>query len=270
MVARVRAISLDVTGTLLVHAKSVSKSYVEVAHWAGLSNIETSSFSSSFKKSFKQNCEMYPCYGSGTLNSSKKWWELTARNALEDLGYGNIPPDVFNRFFRRIYQYYGSPAAYALLPDAMHFLDWARSKNYIVGITSNTPSRSMNTVLPMLGIHEQLSWFVCSEEVGHEKPSRQIFDATYMEATCLIPNLQRDEVLHVGDSLAADYCGARAAGFQALLLDRSANPRATAFQQWLPCLQYEGMSESDVAAHTVTSFHQVIEYITSTSNDISS
>jgi len=38
------------------------------------------------------------------------------------------------------------------------------------------------------------------------------------------------KVLHIGDNLATDYCGARAAGFQALLLDRSDDARVVAYQ----------------------------------------
>lgn len=38
------------------------------------------------------------------------------------------------------------------------------------------------------------------------------------------------QILHIGDNLAADFCGARRAGFQSLNLDRSGNSRVTVYQ----------------------------------------
>ena len=87
-----------------------------------------------------------------------------------------------------------------------------------MGITTNTPVRTVETVLPMLGLHEYFKWFVCCKDVGVEKPGKEIFDRTFSDAQFWHPELRRDEVLHIGDSLAADFCGARAAGFQALFL----------------------------------------------------
>ena len=101
--------------------------------------------------------------------------------------------------------------------DADSFLAAAKDK-YTMGITTNTPIRTVETVLPMLGLHEYFKWFVCCRDVGVEKPGREIFDRTFSEAQFWHPELRREEVLHIGDSLAADFCGARAAGFQALFL----------------------------------------------------
>ena len=42
------------------------------------------------------------------------------------------------------------------------------------------------------------------------------------------------QILHIGDNLAADFCGARRAGFQSLNLDRSGNSRVTVYQVTQP------------------------------------
>ena len=52
-------------------------------------------------------------------------------------------------------------------------------------------------------------------QVGVEKPGDGIFRRALELARFWEPSLQRDEVLHIGDSLEADFCGARAFGFQA-------------------------------------------------------
>jgi FMN phosphatase YigB (HAD superfamily) len=53
------------------------------------------------------------------------------------------------------------------------------------------------------------------QDVGVDKPDPAIFGRAFEQARFLQPDLQRHEVLHIGDSLAADFCGARAAGMQA-------------------------------------------------------
>ena len=103
-----------------------------------------------------------------------------------------------------------------MLPDAAVFLDKI-SDAYLLGICSNTPNRHSSSVLPMLNIHERFQFFASSQDVGREKPDSQIFAEAFRQAQFWLPDLERDEVLHVGDSLACDFCGARAFGFQALL-----------------------------------------------------
>ena len=71
-----------------------------------------------------------------------------------------------------------------------------------------------------------------------------------------MPDLEKDEMLHIGDSYACDYCGAKRFGFQALLLDRSDNPSVTAYQDWMEA-PYEGKSLEDVQENTITNLEQV-------------
>lgn len=66
-----------------------------------------------------------------------------------------------------------------------------------------------------------------SYDVGHEKPDGRIFDAaTQMLAETAASkdkglNVDDFDKLYVGDDLAKDYDGAKAAGWYAVLLDRS-------------------------------------------------
>ena len=62
---------------------------------------------------------------------------------------------------------------------------------------------------------------------------------------------------HIGDSYAADYCGAKRFGFQALLLDRSDNPSVVAYQDWLEAPDYEGKTVEEVQGNTITSLDVV-------------
>ena len=261
----VRVLSLDVTGSLLIHKYPIMQTYLEAAHWAQLSNPPNrNDLESAYKKSYKYHSLKYPCFGSNSGMPAREWWKRTAKMAFNDCGRYYSDSD-FDRYFRRVYQYYGTPDAYEILPDVVDFLTWASSvKNedgtnrFILGITSNTPTRTVDTVLPMMKLHDYFKWFLCCEDTGCEKPHKDMFDIVYKTALQVLPSLQSPhEILHIGDSIAADFCGSKANGFQSILLDRSDNPRVVVYQDWLNCVDYPGKTEEDLRKFTVKSLSDV-------------
>ena len=234
MLSKVRAISFDVTGTLLVHKYPIMDTYANAAVWARLANPPSSlELKPAFKDAYKQRLLESPYFGAKEGISNREWWKVTVKVALANTGrkYSEVEID---RFFRRVYSHYGSSDGYELLPDAVPILNWLKSqRKYSLGITTNSPVRTIETVLPMIGIHDYFQWSVCCQDIVAEKPEKLIFDEAFERAKFWTPDLKRDELLHIGDNMAADYCGARAAGFQALLLDRSGNPRVTVYQVML-------------------------------------
>ena len=366
-----------------------------------------------FTSAFRGRSIASPCFGGVEGISGRDWWKTTIRRVLDNAYAYNAATttnkksdgssssssssnyyteEEFQRYFRRIYQHFGSPAGYRVLEDAQLLLSSLEQRGHegpgtnqqqrdennnnnvlVLGITSNTPLRHMDSVLPMLNnFHDQFSWFTCSQEVGHEKPSPELFDHAYQQAKfwceeeqeksittttsadsvlvdemweenlaaskskkksklqedvdddvdddhgynyddcnifdddteCSIfeieyqqaqlfmddnhnttttdntkPStstrstskrtsssstssrrrpLQKNEVLHIGDSYTCDYCGAKAYGFQALFLDRSEHPSVMAYQDWLEAPEYPGKSLEDVQQHTITSLTEVL------------
>jgi REG-2-like HAD superfamily hydrolase len=270
--SKIRALSLDITGTLLTTREPVIKSYHDAALWSKLPEPPSQEeLKRGFKVAFRERCMESPCFGGVEGISGRDWWRTTvervlfhAKNDADNAdGQLSYTEEEFDRYFRRVYQHFGSPAGYMILDDAQHLLDSLQSntnQQLLLGVTSNTPTRHVESVLPMLNnLHNHFSWFTCSQDVRSEKPSVEIFDATYQSAKFWIPDLQKEEVLHIGDSYACDYCGAKRYGFQALLLDRSDNPNIKAYQDWVKGPEYEGKSEEDVRANTVKSLTEVAE-----------
>ena len=257
----VRAVSFDVTGTLLVHRDPIMDTYAACAIHAKLPNPPTAKeLKPAFQKAYKENLLKNPCFRNDQqLYSSRRWWVDTVKRALELTGRPTYPDRDFNRFFRSVYQHYGSLDGYEVLDDSQPFLTFlkAREERLVLGITTNTPVRTIETVLPMMGLHKSFSFFVCCQDVGAEKPEAAIFDEAFAQAQFELPGLQKHEVLHIGDSLAADFCGARAYGFQAIHLDRSGNSKVRVYQDWLVGPEYAGKCESDIAKHTVTNFAEL-------------
>ena len=256
----VRAISLDITGTLITHKGSIVQHYVDAAVWAQLDNPPSvDEMKPAFKEAYKERFLASPCFGGAEGISGRDWWRGTARRVMELCGRSYAEED-FDRWFRRVYQHFGSPNGYEVLPDAATFLNKIPD-SYLLGICSNTPNRHSASVLPMLGIHEQFKFFASSQDVGHEKPHKEIFEDAFRQAQFWLPDLKREEVLHVGDSLACDFCGAKAFGFQALLLDRSGNEKVTSYQDWVEATDYEGKSAADIENGTVQSLADVVALV---------
>ena len=60
----VRAISLDITGTLITHKGSVVQHYVDAAVWAKLDDPPSvDEMKPAFKAAYKERCIESPCFG---------------------------------------------------------------------------------------------------------------------------------------------------------------------------------------------------------------
>mmetsp|Transcript_18971 Transcript_18971/g.28127 ORF Transcript_18971/g.28127 Transcript_18971/m.28127 type:complete len:298 (-) Transcript_18971:254-1147(-) len=270
-VEKIRAISFDITGTLVTTREPVIKSYHDAMIWARLPDPPTQSdLKNAFKSAFRERCIESPCFGGVEGIPGRDWWKKTVRRVLEHSCGTEYNEDDFSRYFRRVYQHFGSPSGYMVLEDASSLLSKISSmklgsddaNGLLLGVTSNTPIRHMESVLPMLNsLHDHFSWFACSQEVGFEKPSHEIFEASFRQAKFWLPDLEKNEILHVGDSLACDYCGAKAFGFEALLLDRSRDPSVTAYQDWIDAPDYPGKSEEDIRQHTIYSLSEIVNML---------
>ena len=115
-------------------------------------------------KAYKDTLAVYPCYGHGEAMSSKQWWRIAVKAALDNTmsatatgggggvaggGGGAGTPHIhpcseadFERFFRRIYQHYGSPEGYSILSDVLPFLEYVVTLQYIY--IHHTPIQIIN------------------------------------------------------------------------------------------------------------------------------
>lgn len=260
--AAIRAISFDVTGTLLFHRLPIAQTYAEAAVWAQLRDPPTrQELTPAFKAAYKTACLQRPCFGHGESGGERGWWSYTVKLALENAGK-NVSEEEFERYFGRIYQFYGSPGSYQALPDVQATLDALNQRDFVLGITSNTPGRTTDTVLPMLNLHHSFKFFANAYEIGAEKPDPRIFQAALDRASFWCgQDLQPNNVLHVGDNLQCDFIGARSFGFQALHLDRSANPAVIPYNDWVEGGDYPGKSEDDIRRATITNLSEILAYI---------
>ncbi|WP_126971946.1 HAD family hydrolase [Gynurincola endophyticus] len=96
------------------------------------------------------------------------------------------------------------------------------SKGKTISVLSNTAfvnGAVLKTALRDYEFEKYFSFQLYSDETGLSKPGPGAFELLFQNVS-RIKNIYRNEILHVGDSIIADFNGARAAGFQSLLIKK--------------------------------------------------
>jgi putative hydrolase of the HAD superfamily len=116
---------------------------------------------------------------------------------------------------RRLCELESDPAEYLIYEDTLPALQRLKAAGLRIGIVSNHVWR-LPEVIDALGLGRYVDCVLTSARVGYRKPHPQIYRAA-IEAMVCSPGA----VLFVGDSVSHDIEGPRAAGMQAVLIDRA-------------------------------------------------
>ena len=146
-----------------------------------------------------------------------------------------------NACFAELFAHFGRSKAWRCEPDAESTMKELANRGYLLGLASNYDRRLRTVAADLLPM---LSHLVISSEVGWRKPAPEFF-----AALCGSVGLPPDQVLYVGDDLANDYEGARAAGLAVLLFDPAGKSdagvcRITRLGELLDLLSHASMEAS--------------------------
>ena len=125
----------------------------------------------------------------------------------------NAPSALFN-VAQELYEYYDSTDPYVVYPDFVEFAKHQKAKMIVI---SNYDKR-LPSLLERLDLAQFFEAVVTSEAAQSSKPHRDIFQWTLDK--CGLPDLEPNQVLHIGDDVSKDYLGARDMGWHALLIRR--------------------------------------------------
>ena len=106
-------------------------------------------------------------------------------------------------------------AHFRLLPDAREVVEYLAGK-YALTVVSNGFAEVQHYKLEKSGLLPYFRHVVLSEEVGALKPGARIFEVAMEMNRRELPNLEKEEVVMVGDSWGSDIEGARNAGIDAV------------------------------------------------------
>lgn len=238
----IKVISLDITGTIYQFSVPVHQLYAQCAVKAKLKMPPSAEeLRATFKKAFREYNHTHPYLGASRAFSSRDWWFSVVKRCFQltrecrDGSTSFYTDEELSRVFRLIYQHYGSAKAYHIFEDSVEFMKWTAGggigfdyskerqerRKYSLGVISNAATRTIESILPALELSDYIDWSICSYEVQSEKPEIRIFDEAYklanfwaVEKKLVTGQLRREQILHIGDNFALDYCGAKAAGFQ--------------------------------------------------------
>ena len=119
-------------------------------------------------------------------------------------------------------------AHFRLLPDAREVVAYLAEK-YALTVVSNGFAEVQHYKLEKSGLLPYFRHVVLSEEVGALKPGARIFEVAMEMNRRELPNLEKEEVVMVGDSWGSDIEGAMNAGIDAVWI--SPEPSAQALPE---------------------------------------
>ena len=155
--------------------------------------------------------------------TKREFDEILEHGGKADLGFWNI-------FYQRLFEaldLHDEPLRAQLIANTRLSANWDQvrpgtrdalqsiAQRYPIAVISNADGK-IAELLYRSGIGDCFRTITDSGIVGHEKPHPIIF-----ETALKTMNARPDTSLYVGDVYSVDYCGAIAAGMQALLFDAS-------------------------------------------------
>ncbi len=203
--AAISAVSFDVGGTLIEPWPSVGHVYARVAEQFGIRGVVPEQLNRQFAAAWKARRE---------FDYSREAWRELVNHSFAGLS----PEPPSSECFDAMYEAFATVDPWRVFEDVRPTLAAVRARGWKLAIVSNWDER-LRPLLRELGLVECFDVIVVSHEAGFTKPAREIFQCA---AAAL--NLPAETILHIGDSRAEDFDGARAAGMRSLLLDRKAVP----------------------------------------------
>lgn len=223
-----KAVLLDAGGTLLVERRPREAMYADAARAFGIP-IENEAMGLLMERTHR---DLHPSPTSAFRYSIPWFQEFIGRIFRDQLGLDDSRCLAVEE---RLFRLFADPAQFELVPGASELLDGLRAEGLRLGIVSNW-SPALGGLLEGLGLTPRVDRVWISAVEALEKPSAEIFLGA-VEALGATPA----EAVHLGDHPRNDFEGARAAGLQAVLLDRSGAhpglaPRVSslaAFLRWI-------------------------------------
>ncbi|MFQ5742434.1 MAG: HAD-IA family hydrolase [Acidobacteriota bacterium] len=216
--ARIRAVTFDATGTIFRLRRPVGTTYAEVARAHGAA-IGGDALQAAFEDLFPRMPPLtFPDASDRELiRRERQWWRELVREVTTRAGGENrsaLSEEAFDEIFEEIFEVYADSRGWSAYPETAAVLRSLSSAGLRVGLISNFDSR-VESVLAALDLDRWFHTVVHSSRAGVAKPDRAIFEQAVRDL-----GARAEQTLHVGDDMEDDWDGARAAGLQALLLDR--------------------------------------------------
>lgn len=192
----IKAILLDVGGTLIKVTPSVGHIYSQVAKRHGL-RVPTQKLNERFETAWKRR-------QSTPKNYTRQWW----RGVVYDV-FGPDSSPLGQRFFNDVYNSFLNASAWKVFPDVIPFLKAISSKKVPIYVASNWDYR-LPRILRNVGLHSYFSKLYVSCYLKTSKPDPAFFQKILSDL-----KLPASHVVHIGDEKQNDVIAPRCLGIRA-------------------------------------------------------
>ncbi|WP_413167320.1 HAD-IA family hydrolase [Capilliphycus salinus ALCB114379] len=232
-----QVIFLDAVGTLFGVRDSVGEVYAKLAYQFGVV-AEPHTLNKAFFQQFVNAPAMaFPGKQLEEIPLLEfQWWEIIAQNTFKQVELFEKFED-FSLFFKDLYAYFETDKPWFVYPDVQPTLKRWKNQGIELGVLSNFDSR-LYPVLEALNLAEYFTSVTISTQVGAAKPDPKIFTVAIEKYQC-----SPEKVIHIGDSFKADYQGAKAAGIQAILINRNEGGKTIPFEQESEFIECQSLEE---------------------------
>ncbi len=204
-----KVVSFDLTGTLLSLSPSLGDICVQTMRDLGLAEIPSAkSFNARRKEA--QNTVRRNGFSPTSEARSREYW----RAMLWEIFAGMVPTKLFPKAAEIIFRQIADATAWKILEGTRETLATAHFLGLRCVALSNGDARWRNA-LEKLKLAPMFGAVFLSAETGFAKPDVVAFDHL-----CRSLKIHKDELIHVGDSLANDVLPAHAFGAETIWLTR--------------------------------------------------
>jgi putative hydrolase of the HAD superfamily len=204
----------DAVGTLFRVRGSVGQIYSQVAADYGV-RVDPQALDRAFYQAFAR-APAGACpglTGSSLLAWERAWWQQVVQETFAQVGSLGVFSQ-FEAFFHQVFELFAGADPWELYPETLPVLQTLQQEGIRLGVISNFDSRLL-PLLRQLQLDPYFSSITLSTQVGYAKPDAPIF-----RSALAAQGILSEQAWHIGDSYSQDYLGAKAAGLNALWLDR--------------------------------------------------
>ncbi|XP_014290188.1 haloacid dehalogenase-like hydrolase domain-containing protein 3 [Halyomorpha halys] len=212
-------ITFDISGTLLTFRKSIGEIYSDAAKHFGIT-VDPAIITKRVDRHMSEMCQQHPNYGLNSGLGWQNWWRMVVSKSFDSIEINGQHSKYLAQLSDHLIKNFSNKNEYKLMEGSVDILEFLEKKGVHTGVISNFDPR-LHTILEDIGIRKYFTFVITSYEAGFLKPDERIFKEAEKKYIDLGNKFDRSTTVHIGDSLKYDYCGARNAGWSAILIDPS-------------------------------------------------
>jgi REG-2-like HAD superfamily hydrolase len=214
---RLKALTFDVTNTLIKARCSIGHQYADAASAHGIA-ANPAALERVFEPTMAQKKHEQPDYGMHDGVTSREWWADVVKRVFINAGHNDASPAALVKVSDTLWEHFQEEPedAWEVMPNVHEGLEALRAQGLRLGIVSNFDA-TLEATLRAHSLHAYFDFAVTSEQLGVSKPKPGIFEKALGDFEG--GRLEPTAVGHVGDEIKNDYVGPRNLRMHAFLVD---------------------------------------------------